>query len=131
MQTFKSVIEKTHTFSNLFLGQLDARCEKISTDMNKLCREAKDYGMGEHEMIHLLEQVELMNDFRHMLRDQDIQNCTGPDHADSDPGDCAPNYDEQDVEDILEKLIQGHELGYLNIPESILVKIETLLLHRN
>ena len=122
-----------HTFNNLFLGQLDARCEQINTEMGKLYRESKEYGMSDYQTLHVLEQMETMNDFRNMLIDEDIMNCNDPDYADSDPGDCAPNYDHHDenAEEILEKIFHGHELGYLNIPESILCKIQALLKNRN
>ena len=132
MQTFKQAIENSHTFNNLFLGQLDARCEKINTDMTKLQNEVRNYGMGDYEATHLSEALEQMEDFRYMLRAEDIQNCADPDNGDCDPGDFAPNYiEDENAEDILEKLFHGHELGYINIPESILFKIKTLLSHKN
>ena len=137
MQTFKQAIEKSYTFNNLFLGQLEARCEKINTDMTKLHKEAKNYGMGDYEITHLSEALEQMEEFRYMLRDEDIQNediqnCADPDNGDCDPGDFVPTYIEyENAVDILEKLFHGHALGYLNIPESILFKIQTLLKHRN
>jgi len=130
MQTFKQAIEKSHTFNNLFLGQLDARCENIHKDMTKLRKEVKNYGMGDYEITHLSEALEQMEEFRYMLRDEDVINCTDPDSADCDPGDFIPNYDE-DTNDILEKLFRGHELGYLNIPDSLLIKIKKILDTRN
>tara|TARA_Y100001937_G_C7112588_1_gene328468 strand:- start:549 stop:947 length:399 start_codon:yes stop_codon:yes gene_type:complete len=132
MQTFKEALEQPHTFRNLFLGQLDEKCESIQRQIENLNTEATNYGMTDTKTMQLQEQVEMMEDFRYMIRDEDIENCSDPNDGDCDPGDFAPNYiEDENAEDILEKLFHGHELGYINIPESILFKIQTLLSHRN
>ena len=125
-------LEQPHTFMNLFLGQLDENCESIQQEIKKLQTEVTNYGMSDIKIMQLVEQTEMMEDFREMLRSEDINNCADPSDGDCDPGDFAPNYiEDENAEDILEKLFHGHELGYLNIPESILIKIQALLSHRN
>ena len=68
-------LEQPHTFMNLFLGQLDENCESIQQEIKKLQTEVTNYGMSDIKIMQLVEQTEMMEDFREMLRSEDINNC--------------------------------------------------------
>ena len=127
------MFRKQHTFNNMFLDELNTKTQNIQTNITKLYSDAKDYDVREEMLHHILDSNESLSDFRNLISDEDVKCCHDPDQADSDPGDCAPGHEDNSldapqVEEVLCKLIRGHDLGYLDIPSTLRMELDECLL---
>jgi len=126
------MMTKTSTFNNMFLNELNIKTESVLGKLKELESASKKYGLEYYPLEELLRAIDLIQEFQFHLKDEDVQCCSDPNEcpAGGDPGDCAPGHADEstgDIFEVLKKITDGCDLGYLTLPKYLLKEIDTHL----